>query len=89
MARLNAKTLLKIMDSEGLGTAQVARMLERPIVGIQTHASCPQRSYPAGHVLRLMELLQADSKIVDGSWVDALVLYDKTFETNELNHNEF
>ncbi len=36
------------------------RMLERPIVGIQTHASCPQRSYPPGHVLRLMELLQAD-----------------------------
>ncbi len=31
----------------------------RPIVGIQLHASCAQRSYPARHILRLTELLQA------------------------------
>ena len=35
-------------------------MLGRPIVGIQTHASCPQRSYPVQHVCELIELLQSD-----------------------------
>ena len=34
--------------------------LRRPIIGIQTHASCPQRSYPYRHTCQLIRILQAD-----------------------------
>lgn len=38
--------------------------LPGPIVGIQTHASCPQRSYPFGHLRQLIRILQADGYLV-------------------------
>ncbi len=37
---------------------QLARW-PQPLVGLQLHASCPQRTYPAKHIVRLTELLQA------------------------------
>ena len=42
----------------------------QPLAGIQVHASCPQRSYPAQHILRLTELLQAEGCTVAffGEW---------------------
>ena len=59
MARLNAKTLLKIMDSEGLGTAQVARMLERPMRTVQSWVTPDgeRRNVPYGEIERLCFIL--------------------------------
>ena len=39
-------------------------MLPRPLIGIQTHASCPQRSYPYQHVWELIRILQGHAHSV-------------------------
>ncbi len=54
--------------------------LPGPIVGIQTHASCPQRSYPFAHLCELIRILQADGYSVVtfgqkylGEWPEGVV----------------
>ncbi len=58
--RLNQRQpVYHVADSERRWACQQLAQWSSPMVGIQVHASCRQRTYPAIHIRRLTEMLQA------------------------------
>ncbi len=63
--RLNQRRpIYRVADSERHWARQRLAQWHPPMVGIQVHASCRQRSYPAARIATLTELLQAEGYTV-------------------------
>ncbi len=63
--RLNQRwPIYQVAASERRWAEQRLAQWQPPMVGIQVHASCRQRSYPVAHIRRLTELLQAEGYTV-------------------------
>jgi len=63
--RLNQRRpFYRVADSERRWACQQLAQWHPPMVGIQVHASCRQRTYPAARIATLTELLQAEGYTV-------------------------
>ncbi len=63
--RLNQRQpIYRVADSEQHWARQRLAQWHPPMVGIQVHASCRQRTYPANRITSLTELLQAEGYTV-------------------------
>jgi len=63
--RLNRRRpIYQVADSERRWARQRLAQWHPPMVGIQVHASCRQRTYPAARIATLTELLQAEGYTV-------------------------